>query len=43
MLGMCQTALAYYEAAAHGVMDELKERTDKGQGGEWGGGRRETG
>ena len=31
VLGTCQTALAYYEAAAHGVMDELENGPTKGK------------
>ncbi|KAL3817295.1 hypothetical protein ACHAXA_003216 [Cyclostephanos tholiformis] len=31
VLGTCETALAYYEAAAHGVMDELENGPTKGK------------
>ena len=31
VLGTCPTALAYYEAAAHGVMDELESGPTKGK------------
>ena len=31
VLGTCQTALAYYEAAANGVMDELESGPTKGK------------
>lgn len=31
VLGTCQTALAYYEAAAHGVMDELESGPTRGK------------
>ena len=31
VLGTCQTALAYYEAAAHGIMDELENGPTKGK------------
>ena len=31
VLGTCQTALAYYEAAANGVMDELESSPTKGK------------
>ena len=31
VLGTCHSALAYYEAAAHGVMDELESGPTKGK------------
>ena len=31
VLGTCQTALAYYEAAAHGIMDELESGPTRGK------------
>lgn len=31
VLGTCHSALAYYEAAAHGIMDELESGPTKGK------------